>query len=249
MSTDASNPSEQTLAQSRAADISPSSGDTPLAAKLRGFGPLGILAIVFILLTGNFIVGRKMIVLPIGAVLVLLWVHLSRTPWHEIGYVRPKSWLVSISVGIVFGVSFKLLMKVMVMPLLGAPPINPTFHFLASNRALLPSMVWASLVAGWGEETIFRGWAFERFGKLWGSSTAAKMAIVLITSIWFGFEHYSNQGWFGAEQAAIDGLVFAIIFAFTRRLWMLMIAHAAFDLTAFAIIYCNLETRFAHFIF
>jgi hypothetical protein len=29
---------------------------------------------------------------------------------------------------------------------------------------------------------------------------------------------------------------------------MLMIAHAAFDLTAYAIIYWNLETAFAHFV-
>jgi hypothetical protein len=30
---------------------------------------------------------------------------------------------------------------------------------------------------------------------------------------------------------------------------MLMIAHAAFDLTALALIYWNLETKVAHFVF
>jgi len=44
-------------------------------------------------------------------------------------------------------------------------------------------------------------------------------------------------------------LVFGTIFAFTGRIWMLIIAHAAFDLTAYAIIYWSLESDVAHLIF
>jgi len=44
-------------------------------------------------------------------------------------------------------------------------------------------------------------------------------------------------------------LVFGAIFAMTGRLWMLMCAHAAFDLTALAIIYWNLESDVAHWVF
>ena len=40
----------------------------------------------------------------------------------RIGYVRPKSWVRTIAVGIVFGIAFKFLMKAIVMPLLGADP-------------------------------------------------------------------------------------------------------------------------------
>ena len=47
----------------------------------------------------------------------------------------------------------------------------------------------------------------------------------------------------------ITGLVFGTIFAITGRLWMLMCAHVAFDLTALAIIYWNVEADVAHFIF
>ncbi len=61
--------------------------------------------------------------------------------------------------------------------------------------------------------------------------------------------HYSVQGLAGAEQAMIVGLVFGTIFAVTGQLWMLMCAHAAFDLTAVAIIYWNLESDVAHLIF
>jgi len=105
------------------------------------------------------------------------------------------------------------------------------------------------VAAGFGEEAVFRGYAFERLGKLFGYGRAARIAIVLFTAALFGSIHYADQGLAGAEQATIVGLIFGAIFANTGRLWMLMCAHAAFDLTAIAIIYCNLETAAAHLVF
>ncbi len=48
------------------------------------------------------------------------------------------------------------------------------------------------LVAGilFGEETVFRGYLFERLGKLFGCSLTARVSIVLLTSVWFGAAHY-----------------------------------------------------------
>jgi membrane protease YdiL (CAAX protease family) len=217
--------------------------DDPVAARLRGFGPVGILAML-VILAGNFLFA------PLSAILVLVWVRLSRTPWREIGYVRPKSWIGSIAVGIVFGCAFKLLMKAIVMPLLGAPAINQAYHYLAGNTAALPGMIFTLLiVAGFGEETVFRGWMFERLGKLFGPSAWARTSIVLLTSLWFGLLHYKEQGLAGVEQAIITGLVFGTIFAIRGRIFMLMVAHAAFDVIAVAIIYWNLESEVAHLIF
>ncbi len=72
---------------------------------------------------------------------------------------------------------------------------------------------------------------------------------MLLTAAWFGLAHYSVQGLAGAEQATIVGLVYGTIFAVTGRIWMLMIAHAAFDVTAVAMIYWNLESAVAHLVF
>jgi membrane protease YdiL (CAAX protease family) len=217
--------------------------DDRFVAALRGFGLLGILAIV-IILAGN------LVAVPLSALLVLVWTRWSRTPWREIGFVRPRSWIRTAAVGIAFGVAFKFLMKMIVMPLLGADPINQAYHYLAGNRAALPGILFAVIVgAGFGEETVFRGYLFERLGKLFGSGIAAKAAIVLLTAALFGLAHYSVQGLAGVEQATIVGFVFGAIFAVTGRIWMLMIAHAAFDLTALAIIYWNLESDVAHLLF
>ena len=229
---------QQVLELPRETRAAPDSGDR-IAEELRGFGFPGIAAMLVILLAA-----------PMSAILVMVWARWSRTPWREIGFVRPRSWAGSLAAGIAFGIALKLAMKAIVMPALGAPEINQAFHYLAGNQAALPAAVFAIIVgAGFGEETVFRGYLFERFGKLFGPGAWAKTSIVIITAGWFGLAHYSLQGLAGVEQATIVGLVFGTIFAVTRRIWFLMVAHAAFDLTALAIIYWNLESGVAHLVF
>ena len=223
-------------------DVSEVSSDR-FAEQLRGFGPIGLLAAIAILF-GNAIF------VSLGGVFVLVWVKLSRTPWSEIGYVRPRSWATTIAGGIVFGVALKFALKAIAMPLLGADPVNHAYHYLAGNRAAIPFTLFALTVgAGFGEETVYRGFLFERFGRVFGSSIAAKTAIVAITSIVFGLAHYSVQGLAGTEQAIMTGLAFGSVVAITGHIWMVMIAHAAYDLTAYAMIYWNTETAVAHILF
>jgi uncharacterized protein len=213
------------------------------AARLRGFGPLGILAIL-IIFGGNFVIT------PLSAVLVLIWTKISNTPWREIGFVRPRSWAKTIAIGVVFGIALKFAMKALVMPLFGAPPINWAYHFVTGNPAVIPFMLYLIIVtAGFGEETLYRGWMFERLGRLFGQTVAAKVSIVLITAVLFAAVHYPGQGLPGVQQAFVVGLIFGSIFAVTGQIFLLMIAHTAFDLTALWMIYYDLETSVAHLIF
>jgi len=232
-----------TFESSPPSEVPTPSTEDRFAERLRGFGPLGVLAIL-IILGGNFVIA------PLSAILVLIWVKISRTPWCEIGYVRPQSWTRTIVIGILFGVAFKFIMKALVMPLLGAPPVNAAYHFVTGNPAVIPAMLYTmTVVAGFGEETFYRGWMFERLERLLGKNLPAKIAIVLITTILFASVHYPEQGLPGVEQALVTGLIFGSVFAITGQIFLLMIAHAAFDLTALWIIYYDLEMRIAQLIF
>lgn len=214
-----------------------------LAERLRGFGPLGILALL-VILAGNFLI------VPLSAVLVLLWAQRSGTPWRELGLSRPASWARAVAIGLVFGIAFKLVMKAIVMPLLDAPPTNPAYQHLIGNTAALPVMLYLVIFgAGFGEEVVFRGYFFERLGKLFRPGRWSMAMTVFLTAAFFGLVHYPEQGAAGAQQATIVGLVFGGIYAVTRSLWMLMVAHAAFDLTAVAIIYWDWESAVAHWFF
>jgi len=220
-------------------DSEPSRPGDGLAAQLRGFGPLGVLAALVLVALGS-----------LGGFPVLLWARLSRTPWRELGFARPPSWARTVVLGVLAGVAFKLLMKAIVMPLLGAPDTNAAYARLVGNPDALPGMIFTVIVgAGFGEEAVFRGFLFERLGRLLGTGTAAKIAIILLSSALFGIAHYQDQGLPGVEQATITGLAFGVTFALSGRLWAVMIAHAAFDLTAVAIIYRGLEARVAHGVF
>ncbi len=214
-----------------------------VAKQLRGFGPVGLLALL-IILAGN------LLVVPLSAVLVLVWAHLSRTPWRTLGFAAPRSWTRTLAIGIPFGIVFKLAMKAIVMPLFGAPAINARYHYLAGNAAALPWMLYAVVLgAGFGEETVFRGFFFERLGKLLGTRPVALAATVLLTSGLFALAHYRDQGLPGVEQAAVTGLVFGTVFGVTGQLWLPMVAHAAFDVTAVTLIYWNWESAVAHVLF
>ena len=214
-----------------------------LASRLRGFGPVGVLA-ALIVFFGNALFA------PLSALLVLLWAKKSETPWHELGFVRPRSWLWTAVVGILTGAALKLVMKSVVMPLLGAPPINQTYSYLTGNAAALPGMMFAVVVgAGFGEETLFRGFLFERLGKLLGRSRWANVAIVLLTSLLFAVVHYPDQGLPGTQQAFVVGALTGTLYVFTRQLWLLMVIHAAFDLVAVGLIYWGLERQVAGWFF
>jgi membrane protease YdiL (CAAX protease family) len=221
----------------------PPTSDDRAAAALRGFGLSGLLAMA-VVLAGNLVSPA------ISALLALGWARWSLTPWPELGFTRPKSWTKSIVIAFVLGAAFKLLMKAVVMPLFGAPAANPAYHHLVGNSAALAEIVTAVIVgAGFGEETVYRGYLFERLGKALGRSMTARVATVLLTSALFALAHHHDQGAAGVEQAAITGLIFGSVFAVRRQIWTVMIAHAAFDLTAVALIYWNVEADVAHLIF
>src|SRR5437867_11391061 len=105
-----------------------------LAEQLHGFGPVGLLALL-IILAGN------LLVVPLSAVLLLVWARLSQTPWRTLGFAVPRSWTRTFAIGIPFGIAFKLAMKAVVMPLFGAPAVIPWYHYLAVNAAASPWML------------------------------------------------------------------------------------------------------------
>ena len=187
---------------------------------------------------------------PIAALLILGWAYFTHKPWRELGFVRPRSWAATIASGVGWGILLKLGMKAIVMPLLGAPSFNAAYHFIAGNpRALLEMLFVSIVIAGLGEELIYRGYLFERLGKVLGHSAVARIATVVLTSALFAAMHLPDQGRFGAEQALLTGLVSGTIFMRTKSIWLPMIMHAAFDVTAVVIIYMNLEASVAHLVF
>lgn len=79
-----------------------------ISRELRGFGPIGLLAIA-VILAGN------LVVVPVSAILVLVWARVTETPLGALGFRVPKRWAVPVAAGIVLGFLLKLTMKAVVM--------------------------------------------------------------------------------------------------------------------------------------
>ena len=214
------------------------------ASALRGYGPAS-LAVVATIVVALVFFGPV-----VAAALVLVWVLLSGTPWRDIGYILPQSWLAGLLLGIVGGVALKVAVKSAVMPLLGAPATNETYQYLTGHPgAAVLFAVYIVVGGGWAEETVYRGWLFERLGKALGETAAAKVVTVAMGAGLFAASHFLDQGWPGVEQAIITGVVLGSLYAVTGSLWIPFWVHVAYDLTAVAMIYFGLETMFAHAIF
>lgn len=221
--------------------LSPEADDT--AAQLRGFGPVGLAAIVVIL--AGAVIGP-----PMSAALILIWARLSKTPWPSLGFRVPRRWGAAIAGGIAVGGILKVFLKAVVMPIFGAPDRNAPYQFLVGNTAALPGMLAIVLFsAGVAEEIFFRAYLFERLGRVLGGSRASLAAIVVLTTSLFALAHYQGQGVPGVEQAAVTGAVFALMFARWKQIWIVMIAHASFDVAAVMLIYLNWEAPVAHLVF
>ena len=218
--------------------------DLRTAAALRGMGGFG--AIVALIIVATVLVDPLL-----TAVLVLVWVWLSRTPIAEIGFVRPGSWASVIVLGVITGVAAKLLMKAVVLPYFGAPATNPMFAPFEGNLpATLETTVQVIVLAALPEEIVFRGFLFNRLQTAFGTGAFARLTMIVGGAVLFGALHYVGQGFFGALNATIMGLFFgAVYFLNKQRLWFLIVSHASFDVCTVWLAYLGVEARVAHAVF
>ena len=218
-------------------------GSPDTAQRLREFGPLGVVAMLAIF-------ASSLLGFIVTAILVLVWARYSNTPLRALGFTTPRHPAATLLAGLALGIVLKLAVKSVAMPLLGAPAMNPTYHYLVGNPAAMPWLIATVLInATFGEEVFFRGYLFERLGALLGTRRAALFATVLLTTALFALAHYPDQGLPGAEQASMTGLVLGGIYAWRKEIWLPMIVHGAYDLTAILLIYMDWEEAVARLIF
>jgi membrane protease YdiL (CAAX protease family) len=156
--------------------------------RLAGSGPLGVFALVVVLL------GMILLTPVAGSILVLIWAWQARVPFAEIGFVRPPSWVRSVLYGVLLGVGLKLVMKVLVLPLLGIAAVNEQFHFVQGNPRAALGLAAYAFIAAFSEETFFRGYLFQRIGTWLGKDWFGATAAVVLSSALFGILHVQHGG-------------------------------------------------------
>lgn len=112
----------------------------------------------------------------------------------------------------------------------GANRLGDMAAELKGNPTLLAERVVISvLIVGPVEEFIFRGFLFLRLTKLFGGSTIAISAALLLQASIFGLSH-AYQQLYGILLTTCLGIFFAIVYlALRRNLWVIIIGHGVYD--------------------
>lgn len=193
-------------------------------------------------LSAFIIISIGLIIVPIAAILVLIWRKLTKATYKSLGLYKPSNMIKTIGVGIVLGIVLKLFSATIFMPLIGYPPEGTSaFSFIKDSltNALL-ACVYIIIVAGFCEEIVFRGFFFRQFEVWFGSSTGTKVTMVIIGSLLFGIPHI-YQGFHGAMNSIVIGAIYGVVYLMNKKnIWLVMISHAVYDLLATYIIYNGL---------
>lgn len=168
--------------------------------------------------------------------LALGWIsmRLRGVGWCDLGLRFDPGWQRLILVGVAAGFAMEALELFVTQPLLvrltGKYPDLSDFKELVGNPlVLLEAMAVSWILAGLGEELVWRGQVMNRLADLFGRNRWGWAASLLLANAVFGYAHV-YQGTTGVVENFIDGSLLGILYlACGRNLWVPIVAHGMTD--------------------
>jgi uncharacterized protein len=165
-----------------------------------------------------------------------LLIRLRGESLADIGLKRPKSWPLTISIGVV--IAALVFAGIYFSEKAGFHRDLSRFSGLQGNLRLTLFMVFYVLIgAGFYEEFMFRGFLMQGLAMFFGGSRNAWGVACLIQGVLFGASHaYQNP--LGMLITGTLGILLAILVFFCgRNLWAAIIAHGLFDASRAVLFY------------
>lgn len=152
--------------------------------------------------------------------LILIVDRAERLPASSIG-IRPLDWW-TVAFGVIAGILITIATGVLVQLLRLSADTTYVGHLQA-----LPFFVRLLLVitAGVFEETLYRGYAFERLAAIWRSRWLA----AAITLAFFTAMHAPAMGWGNLLPVGIEGALITLLYLWRRNLVLNILAHSTVD--------------------
>ncbi|HEX8641113.1 MAG TPA: CPBP family intramembrane glutamic endopeptidase [Allosphingosinicella sp.] len=165
--------------------------------------------------------------------------------WRSAGLKTDGRGLVLIGMGVAAGAAFWAFEFYVENPILyrltGRYPDLHAFDDLVGNVRLLAILLALNLVlAAFGEEFVWRGYALPRVAEILGGSRFAWVAALLAVNAAFGLAHL-YQGESGIAQATVQGILLGLLYLVTgRNLLAPIAAHFTANSCDFVAIYLGL---------
>jgi membrane protease YdiL (CAAX protease family) len=179
--------------------------------------------------------------------LLVAWgsLRLRGLRWRDVGLRLPERWRRAAAIGIAWGIGMWLLEFFVTMPalhrVLGYWPDLTGFKDLVGNATLLAvylALNW--VLAAFGEEMVWRGYALPRAAEFLGTGTRAWIFALMVVNVAFGLAHL-YQGPSGVTQAAVGGVLLGILYIITgRNLLAPILAHGIGNSIDFTVMYLGL---------
>jgi membrane protease YdiL (CAAX protease family) len=175
-------------------------------------------------------------------VFVLISIFIRKKGLKGISLVRPKSWILTLVLGIVGGCMYQFLSLYAIEPLISriTGSLPDLSHFAAIKGDTKFLLTWLAITwtaAAFGEEIIYRGYMMNRTADFFRNSKSRWVIGLLFSSILFGTIHY-YQGLSGMLSTGISGLFFGAYFlASGRNLWSSILAHGVSNSIGFILIF------------
>ena len=175
---------------------------------------------------------------------LLGWISLRirNVRWRDVGLNGDQPFAKVLLIGVALGVGMEALELFATQPLLTkllnkGPDLDEFRRLIGNTQLLVMGVVLAWILAGFGEETVWRGYLTNRVADFFGRSTTGWSAAAILVSLLFGLAHFP-QGPTGVIENIIDGAILAAIyFATGRNLWAPIIAHGIQDTVDIILIY------------
>ena len=154
----------------------------------------------------------------------------------NIGLKRPKSWPLTISIGVVIAVL--VFVGIYFSEKAGFHRDLSRFSGLQGNLRLTLFMVFYVLIgAGFYEEFMFRGFLMQGLAMCFGASRGAWIAACVIQAALFGAAHAYQNPLGMAITGTLGLLMGVIVLASGRNLWPVIIGHGLYDASRFVLFY------------
>ena len=171
-----------------------------------------------------------------------LSLRLRKLRWRDVGLSRFRNWKTTLGLGIAAGLlleGFELFVsQPILVRLLRKQPNLEDFRPLIGNLKLtliFLALAWA--LAAFGEEMVYRGYLMNRVADLFNRMRRAWIVSLIVVHVAFGLAH-AYQGWTGAIDEGLSGLLLGVIYLRTgRNLAVPIIAHGIGDSIDFVLIF------------
>lgn len=178
---------------------------------------------------------------------VAAWIFMAirRVTWASVGLRFPAHSGRLVLIGLASGVLYFLIeffgTQQLLFQLTGELPDLHEFDDVVGNFKLFLIYIGLNFVlAGLGEELVWRGYALPRVAALFGGNWAAWFAAFVLVNAAFGLAH-TYQGLPGVIEAAIGGALYGLVYLATgRNLIAPMVCHFTSNSIDFTFIYLGL---------